>query len=96
MDPNAILAKLESLRGEDGRFPSYAWPGGYPIYAITADGDCLCIACANGDNGSEASTDPDAPADWRIEAVDVYWEGPVETCGHCNAAIESAYGDPDD
>lgn len=27
-------------------------------------------------------------------ACDIYWEGPTIQCEHCNADIESAYGDP--
>ena len=24
----------------------YAWPGGYPLFAITNDGGCLCHKCS--------------------------------------------------
>jgi hypothetical protein len=34
-------------------------------------------------------------SDWRCEGVQIHWEGPPESCAHCNAQIESAYGDPD-
>lgn len=77
------------------RLPAFAWPGGYPIIYYAGDGACFCAACVNGENGSDA---PDANADdpqWTIEAADVYYEGPAESCAHCGAAIESAYGDPD-
>ena len=87
---------LKNLLDDNGKLPTYAWPGGYPIEYVTADGGLLCPACANGENGSEATINQDAPADWRIEAADVYWEGPVQFCDHCNSQIESAYGDPDE
>jgi len=50
---------------------------------------------ASGDNGSDATTDADATSQWRLFAADIFWEGAPEQCSHCNATIESAYGDPD-
>ena len=82
-------------RGDDGTFPAYAWPGGYPIIYILADGETLCAKCANGENGSEASTDSGTDAQWRIIGQDIHWEGEPETCAHCNGQIESAYGVPE-
>jgi hypothetical protein len=82
-------------REPDGTLPAFTWPGGYPLYYLCADGGTLCPACANGENGSEASEAADAPADWRLVAQDVHWEGPPLSCDHCGAAVESAYGDPD-
>jgi hypothetical protein len=55
----------------------------------------LCPNCANGKNGSEASTDKDSPADWRLVGQDVHWEGEPLFCDHCATPIESAYGIPD-
>lgn len=75
---------------------AYAWPGGYPMIYVSADGGVLCPDCANGRNGSEATTDPDAPANWRLTAGCVHWEGPAEVCDHCGADIESAYGELDE
>ena len=78
------------------RLSAYAWPGGYPIYYLCADGGVLCPDCANGDNGSEANgtIDPECPDDdqWRIVASDIHWEGDPIICDHCGADIESAYG----
>jgi hypothetical protein len=89
------------MRGDDGKLEAYAWPGGYPIVYYCEDGGSLCPACANNENGSIAYTG-DLPADciedkqWHIVACDVYYEGPIINCDHCNAEIESAYGDPDE
>lgn len=87
-------------RNENGTLPAYAWPGGYPIYYLCADGGILCPACANGENGSLAADetlDPDCPDDdqWRIVAQDIHWEGQPLVCDHCGKKIESAYGDPE-
>ena len=85
---------MKPVRNESGKFDAYAWPGGYQIVYLTADGGTLCPACANGDNGSDASDTSEDPQ-WQIIDQDVYWEGPALTCDHCHADIASAYGDPD-
>jgi len=82
-------------RQDDGTLPSYAWPGGYPIYYLTKDCGVLCPDCANGKHGSEAHEANDDPQ-WRLVACDVHWEGEPLTCDHCNAEIESAYGEDDE
>ncbi len=79
----------------DGRFYSFTSVGCYTLIYLCADGGTLCPACANGDNGSEATEDPGADRQWRLIGCDVYWEGPNLQCDHCNAEIESSYGDPD-
>ena len=81
-------------RDDDGKLTAFAWPGGYPIVYMMADNGCLCPACANGGNGSEASETSDEKQ-WRLVAGEVYWEGAPIQCDHCNADIESAYGEPD-
>ncbi len=82
-------------RDDDGKLPVFAWPGGYPLIYLTADGNVLCPACANGEHGSDAHEDAE-DCQWRLTSVDVYWEGSPLQCDHCNEMIESAYGDPDD
>ena len=77
--------KSQSIKDENGTFPAYAWPGGYPIVYITDDCEIICPKCKNTE--SEIYTD----GDW-----DVYYEGPPEICVNCNAEIESAYGDPEE
>lgn len=87
--------KLSDMRNSAGRLPDYAWPGGYPIVYVMADGECLCPDCANGENGSEASETAEDPG-WRLDGCEVHYEGPPITCAHCGKEIESAYGDPDE
>ena len=93
------MEKLQTLKDESGKFPAYAWSGGYPIIYIASDGDTFCPACANGENGSIARTvngpDDDSRDGWLIVGADIHWEGPPEICCHCGKVIESAYGDPD-
>lgn len=88
-----------------GEYPAFAWPGGYPLAYILADGETLCAACASGKNGSEAVARPgvglfelrqagDDPG-WAIVGCDVHYEGEPLTYAHCGAQTESAYGVPD-
>ena len=36
-------------KDDTGQYPAYAWPGGYPVYYVTADSGVLCPKCANED-----------------------------------------------
>ena len=78
---------LDRMRDSEGRLPACAWPGGYPILYITADGLTICPKCANDEQSNEG--DP-------VEIGDVYWEGPDLSCEDCGGPIESAYGNPDE
>jgi hypothetical protein len=75
------------------KLEAYAWPGGYPLFHLVADGGILCAGpqCAN---GPESRAD-DAAEDWRVIASDVHWEGEPLHCDHCGRSIESAYGVPE-
>ena len=84
----------ELREGHGGQLPAYAWPGGYPLFYLCADGACLCPACVN-DASNDAGPHRDDDASWRIVAYDTHDEGPPIVCAHCNGAIFSSYGDPD-
>lgn len=81
----------------NGKLPAWAWPGGYPILYLTEDNSVLCPQCANGENGSVAFTHPSDGSNedkqWHIVAADINYEDDSCYCEHCNARIESAYGD---
>lgn len=79
-------------RDSDGKLSSFIWPGGYALLYLFADGEVCCAACANGENGSRATTDASASEQWRIVESLVYWEGPPETCAHCGKDLPSEYG----
>lgn len=71
----------------------YAWPGGYPRYAITDDGGALCPACCKDERELiDNAYDKDG---WKVIASAIHWEGAPIICDHCSAEIPSAYGDPD-
>jgi len=73
----------------------YAWPGGYPVYVVLGDGGMLCPACARKEYRqiSTATRDRDRSG-WEALGAEVYWEGPPANCAHCDATLDSAYGDP--
>lgn len=76
--------------------PSLAWPGGYPLYYVFADGGACCADCAN-DN----ITDIDAAmrgekrwnshGGWALGAFDTNWEDAKLHCDHCGKTIPCAY-----
>lgn len=70
--------------------PGFAWPGGYPLVLLMADGEVLCPACAVAH--VELIADADPRDSWRAEGAFILWEDPPLRCAHCNARIESAYG----
>lgn len=75
----------------------YAWPGGYPLYFVTADGAALSFksAKANRRHILDALRDRDVHSGWCVIGVDVNWEDPFLFCDASGERIESAYGDED-
>ncbi len=68
----------------------FAWPGGYPRYAITSDGEALCPPCCQAEQrqiGTTTGTDG-----WCLLALAINWEDADLTCAHCATPIPSAYG----
>ncbi len=82
-------------KNDDGTYQAFAWPGGYPIYYLFADGEVCCPSCANGQNGSLASETTD-DKQWRLVAAGVNDEDDNMICSHCGGKIESSYGDLDE
>lgn len=68
------------LEDNNGTFPAYAWPGGYPIFYIDVEGAALCPKCA-----TKLQED--------VKHSDVNWEDGSLTCEECGKKIESAYGE---
>jgi hypothetical protein len=83
----------ELREANGGDLPALAWPGFYPIYYVADDGGTICASCANDPtNPIHVEGEPDG---WRLDGYVVYYEGEPETCDHCGATIESAYGVPE-
>lgn len=79
------------------RAGAFAWPGGYPLYLIAADGAPLCFDCARQEFHQIAYdfiTDKTGRfrSQWRIVGCQINYEEVDCTCAHCNKAIPSAYG----
>ena len=70
----------------------YAWPGGYPLFAITADGGYLCKDCVKANAKLIiGSTRRNLADGWAVLAVDVNWEDEHLVCDNCGKPIEAAY-----
>ncbi len=69
----------------------YAWPGGYPLFAVTDDGAALCKECCR----TEADLIDNATVNdgWDVVALYVNWEDNTLYCDHCSQQIEAAYND---
>lgn len=71
----------------------YAWPGGYPLYFITSDGEPLSFAAARSNALLIArAIKSNDSGGWRVVACEVNWEDETLSCCHSNQPIESAYG----
>ena len=80
----------------------YAWPGGYPLYFITADGSVLSFEAAKSERRAILESIQEHPFDahgstdgWRVVAFDINYEDTNLYCDHSNEHIPSAYGDDD-
>lgn len=77
----------------------YAWPGGYPMFFIMSDGEALCFDCAKKEARLIMSAIRDQSlwqsSGWRVCWTEINYEDNDLYCDHCNAKIESAYGDDD-
>ena len=67
----------------------YAWPGGYPRFAMADDGGCFCAKCCK--NEAEMFTDTFPGDGWYLTADDINWEDHNLYCDHCGELIEAAY-----
>ena len=77
---------------KEGKFPSFAWPGGYPLFYITRDNRALCPECCNKEFEliKEAIEGKDDPQ-WEIVAVEINYQDNMLYCDHCSQQIEPAY-----
>lgn len=76
---------MKPERNEQGSYPAYAWPGGYPLFYLDKQNNCLCPECAS----------REVDQSQEVIACDVHWEGDAITCDDCGRQIESAYGNPE-
>lgn len=76
------------------RHGAHAWPGGYPLYLLMEDGECMHFHCAR-QNAREiiAAIRASWRNGWRCVACDVNYEDSDMYCCQCDERIESAYGE---
>jgi len=74
----------------------YAWPGGYPMYFISADGEPLSFeaAEANKELIKSAMLNKD-DKQWQVVGFAINWEDANLHCSHTDKRIESAYAEED-
>ena len=80
------------------RAGEYAWPGGYPMFALMSDGDTLCFSCLKSqlDSIGPAMGDESDSSGWRVEAIDINYEDSDMVCASCSKQMESAYGNDEE
>lgn len=72
----------------------FAWPGGYPKFALMGDCEPICHNCAE-ENYRRIVSDILQGYDksFQIIGVDINWEDEDMICCNCNNKIPSAYGE---
>lgn len=76
----------------------YAWPGGYPLSAITFDGAALCMDCVK-ENWKTVCHETVIKGwemcGWGVRAVEVLWEG-GNNCDNCNACLDAYHSEEEE
>ena len=67
----------------------YAFPGGYPMYAVTNDGACLCSGCCKVERELIATTT--GSDGWTVIGLAINYEDASLFCDNCSTQIEAAY-----
>lgn len=72
----------------------YAWPGGYPRFFLTSDGDALSFAAALTEASLiETAIRDNSTCGWKVVGCQINWEDEMLFCSHTGSKIESAYGE---
>jgi hypothetical protein len=70
----------------------YAWPGGYPRFFVTQDGEALSFKAAQENKRLiETAIKENSNDGWCVVGCDINWEDPDLYCCHTGRPIESAY-----
>jgi hypothetical protein len=74
------------------KWPAYAWPGGYAIAYLCADGESLCADCMDTQPVTFGSGVNPMDAQWEVCGVFAYgadtdYPETDEHCAHCNRVI---------
>lgn len=72
----------------------FVWPGGYPLYFVTDDGEALSFESVRANIRQVLRSIRDGANDgWRVLGVDVNYEDPALFCAHSGERIPSAYSE---
>lgn len=75
----------------------YAFPGGYQLFALTSDGELMCVNCVKKNfKLCLRATKANDRYSWCIDTITIVWEGPNVFCCNCNKEFETEYGDPEE
>lgn len=78
------------------RYGGYAWPGGYPTYFVTSDGEALSFEAARENARLVLESIAHRMDDgWRVVYLDINYEDGELYCAHTGKRIESAYAEAD-
>lgn len=69
------------------------WPGCYPLYFITCDGEAMCFDCVRKEFRRIVADFLTGDSGWKIAACEMNEENQDLFCCHCNEQIPSAWGD---
>lgn len=77
------------------RAERFAFPGGYPLHFVTADGAALSFDTVRREFRlvADAVRRRDNTGGWRVIGCDVNWEDDSLADAHTGEKIESAYGE---
>lgn len=89
------MSRIETLRAvKQAIRQPYAWPGGYPLYVVMADGEALsCDAARQEWRQIVFATLRGARDGWRALGAGINWEDTALYCAHTGERIPSAYGE---
>ena len=78
------------------RHGPYAWPGGYPVFFITEDGEAMSFSAVRDNLRSIIDSVANRRGDgWRVIGLEINWEDTSLICCHTGKPIPSAYGEDD-
>lgn len=72
------------------RSGGYAWPGGYQMALLMADGEVIDAQSARENYRLIRRA---VSRDWTAEATFIHWEGEALQCAHSGRDIPSAFGE---
>jgi hypothetical protein len=85
-----LRAVKEAIRSK------YAWPGGYPLYIVMADGEAMSVESARVEWCQIAHSTIRGERDgWAAAGAAINWEDGELYCCHSGERIESAYAEPE-